>query len=395
MFGLKIDRQSRVIIIAYAIFCAGLIVTSLVVLRKARLILASAQSIYVHPFTVSNNALEAKLTLMAIRRDILFAVFSNDAQEVRRVQERMAAQDERFTQALGRVRQFYLGDMAEVDQAETLFIAWKPVRDTILTLARRGEFSRAQTLVFSSGTPLYNEIDADLDLIVRFARNKAVELINQARTQRDEAERIIYLVLFAGFAASFLCSAIVIRHVRGIVRSNELIMERMAHHDPLTGLPNRQLFNDRFGQALRQAERDKTALALMYVDLDRFKPVNDTYGHEAGDQLLVHVSAGLLAAVRRSDTVARMGGDEFVILLLAPNDKAALRQLAGKILRVAASPFVFQGRALHVGASVGIALYPADSQDAETLLGYADKAMYQAKMAGGGQFRFHGESQPA
>ena len=392
MFGLKIDRQSRVIIIAYAIFCAGLIVTSLVVLRKARLILASAQSIYVHPFTVSNNALEAKLTLMAIRRDILFAVFSNDAQEVRRVQERMAAQDERFTQALGRVRQFYLGDMAEVDQAETLFIAWKPVRDTILTLARRGEFSRAQTLVFSSGTPLYNEIDADLDLIVRFARNKAVELINQARTQRDEAERIIYLVLFAGFAASFLCSAIVIRHVRGIVRSNELIMERMAHHDPLTGLPNRQLFNDRFGQALRQAERDKTALALMYVDLDRFKPVNDTYGHEAGDQLLVHVSAGLLAAVRRSDTVARMGGDEFVILLLAPNDNAALRELAGKILRVVTSPFVFQGRALQVGASVGIALYPADSLDAETLLLYADKAMYRAKVAGGSQFRFHGEA---
>ena len=395
MFRLKIDRQSRIIIIAYLIFCAGLIVTSLVVLRKARLILASAQSIYVHPFTVSNNALDAKLTLMAIRRDILFAVLSHDVQESRQVQERVAEQDAKFTEAMGRVRQFYLGDRAEVDRAKALFTAWKPVRDKILATSRRGEFSRAQALVLSSGTPLYNEIDADLDLIVRFARNKAVELITQARAQRDEAERIIYLVLFGGFAASFSCSAVLIRHVRGIVRSNELIMERMAHHDPLTGLPHRQLFNDRFGQALRQAERDKTTLALMYVDLDRFKPVNDTYGHEAGDQLLIHVSTGLLAAVRRSDTVARMGGDEFVILLLAPNDKAALGELAGKILRVAASPFVFQGRTLQVGASVGIALFPADSLDAETLLGYADKAMYQAKMAGGGRFRFHAGKNPA
>ena len=392
MLGLKIDRQSRVIIIAYLIFCVGLIVTSLIVVRKARQIVASAESIYVHPFTVSNSALDAKLTLMSIRRDILFAVLSHDVREVALVQGRMAAQDAKFTQALGRVRRFYLGDMAKVDRAEALYAAWEPVRDRILAAARRGEFGQAQSLILSSGTPLYNEIDADLDGIVLFARNKAVEFMNQARAQRDEAERIIYLVLFGGIAASFLCSALVIRHVRNIVRSNELIMERMAHHDPLTGLPNRQLFNDRIGQALRQAERDRTSLALMYVDLDRFKPVNDTYGHEAGDQLLVHVSAGLLAAVRRRDTVARMGGDEFVILLLAPNDNAALRELAGKILRVVTSPFVFQGRALQVGASVGIALYPADSLDAETLLLYADKAMYRAKVAGGSQFRFHGEA---
>jgi diguanylate cyclase (GGDEF)-like protein len=150
---------------------------------------------------------------------------------------------------------------------------------------------------------------------------------------------------------------------------------------------------DRLGQALRQAEREERSLAVLYVDLDRFKAVNDTAGHEAGDHLLVAVSKGFTATVRRSDTVARMGGDEFVILLIGPKDQAAIRDVAEKIIALAATPCEFRGHTLEVGASVGIAVFPSDGRDAEALLGFADKAMYWAKKSGRNGFRFFAEGE--
>jgi len=395
MFGLRIDRQSRVIIAAYAVFCAGLLLTSLFVTRQVRLILSSAESLYVHPFTVSNQALEARLTLMSIRRDLLFAVLSRNAMEIRRVQDRLVVQDAGVEEALRQVRGFYLGDRAEVERVGQLYAAWKSVRNTILDAARRGDFDRAEALVLSSGTPMYNEIDDELNKVISFARNRAALFLQEARAQRDRAERVVYLVILVGFAASFLCSAIVIRYLRQVARGHEEALERLAHHDSLTGLPNRQLFLDRFRQALLLAEREGKQTALLYVDLDRFKEVNDTFGHEAGDQLLVQVSAGFAAAVRRSDTVARLGGDEFVVMLPDARDQETLREVAEKLMKVAAAPCPFRGRNLEVSASVGIAVFPADGRDVETLLARADAAMYRAKRAGPNQLRFSAEGETA
>jgi diguanylate cyclase (GGDEF)-like protein len=395
MFGLKIDRQSRVIIAAYLIFCAGLMVTSLLVIRQARQVLTSAEKLYVHPFTVSNQALEAKLILMSFRRNLLFSILSRDEQKVVEALEQMPGLEARFAASLHQVRSFYLGDLREVDRAEQSFASYRSILQNMLETAQRGNFDKARAMIMSTGTPLYNQVDTELDKVIAFARNRAALFIQEAQVQRDRTEFTILLVLLGGFAASFVCSAIVIRHVRKLVLSNELALERLAHNDSLTGLPNRQLFSDRLGQALRQAERDQKTAAVMYVDLDRFKAVNDTYGHEAGDHVLVQVAAGFSAAVRRSDTVARLGGDEFVVLLLAPKDTDALRELAEKIVAVASTPCVFQGHTLEVGASVGIALFPTDSRDAETLLSYADKAMYEAKMGGRNQFRFHAQGNPA
>ncbi len=394
MFGLKIDRQSRVIIAAYGIFCVGLLITCLFAIRQTHRILDSAENLYAHPFTVSNKALEARLTARAIRSEILVALLSRDTREVRQVQAHILARDAEFAAAMATVRSFYLGDLGEVDRIEQLYAAWQPKRDALLVMASHGDFDQARTLVFTSGTPRYHELDAELDKVIAFARDRAVNFLQETHARQVQAERVIYLVMLGGFAASFLCSAVVIRRVRDLVRSTEDTLELLAHHDSLTGLPNRQLFADRFGQALRQAEREGKIAAIMYVDLDRFKAVNDTYGHKAGDQLLVHVSAGFAAAVRRSDTVARMGGDEFVILLLAPRNEEALRRVAEKIILVASTPCTFQGHPLEVSASVGIAVFPSDGRDAQTLLNYADKAMYQAKMAGRNQFRFYAEAEP-
>lgn len=155
----------------------------------------------------------------------------------------------------------------------------------------------------------------------------------------------------------------------------------MAHHDPLTGLTNRSLFYDRLETALRSAHRNESGLALLYLDLNDFKKINDSGGHEAGDQLLVEVGRRLQGCTRETDTVARMGGDEFTVLLTDIRDQPSLDRAVAKIHDIMASPLEFEGGALHVTCSIGAALYPQDGETAGQLLGKADARMYESKRA--------------
>ena len=163
----------------------------------------------------------------------------------------------------------------------------------------------------------------------------------------------------------------------------------MAHHDALTGLPNRVLLRDRIQQAIAQAHRNGTQLAVLFLDLDRFKTINDSLGHQLGDRLLQSVASRILVCVREGDTVSRVGGDEFVIVIPGIGAASPTRpRVAAKILEVLARAFHLHGNDLHVSASIGISLYPADGADAETLMRNADTAMYHAKDAGRGNFQF-------
>jgi diguanylate cyclase (GGDEF)-like protein len=169
-------------------------------------------------------------------------------------------------------------------------------------------------------------------------------------------------------------------------RAEETIT-RMAYHDPLTGLPNRMLFNDRLNLAMPSARRRQERLALMMMDLDGFKEVNDTLGHEVGDRLLQLVAERLTSLVRESDTVARIGGDEFSLLLPGVADIEDAATAADKIVRGFDRAFVLDGHELRVTTSVGIALYPEDGEDAGSLMRHADRAMYEAKRAGKGTYQ--------
>jgi len=162
----------------------------------------------------------------------------------------------------------------------------------------------------------------------------------------------------------------------------------MAHHDALTGLPNRVLLRDRIQQAIAQAHRSGTQLAVLFVDLDHFKTINDSLGHQLGDRLLQSVASRILVCVREGDTVARVGGDEFVIVIPGLASAADASAVAAKILDVLASAFHLHGNDLHVAASIGISLYPADGADAETLMRHADTAMYHAKDSGRANCQF-------
>jgi diguanylate cyclase (GGDEF)-like protein len=164
-------------------------------------------------------------------------------------------------------------------------------------------------------------------------------------------------------------------------------LERLAHHDILTGLPNRALFNDRLAQALHHAQRSDKLTALMYLDIDRFKSVNDTLGHAGGDELLKEFAGRLTHCVRVADTVARMGGDEFIILLEGLHGPDEVRVIAQKIIDSMQMEFSIGGKPLRVTTSIGIALTGAAATTAETLIKQADAAMYEAKCASRNTFR--------
>lgn len=174
-------------------------------------------------------------------------------------------------------------------------------------------------------------------------------------------------------------------------KATEAKIAFLAHHDPLTGLPNRLLLKDRMQQAIVHGERSGNRVALLFVDLDRFKAVNDSFGHPAGDALLRDAAQRLLACVRDSDTISRHGGDEFLVVLTDLQNSEVPAQIAAKIMAVLGQPFLIESHEATISASVGIAVYPEDGAGFDELLKKADTAMYHAKAAGRNAFRFYTE----
>jgi len=194
-------------------------------------------------------------------------------------------------------------------------------------------------------------------------------------TLRDEAKNTIhYVAVFTDISQ---------------MKRSEAELEHLAHHDPLTGLPNRLLFNARLEYAIQRTHREVSSLALLYIDLDHFKTVNDSLGHPFGDKLLKSVAAKLGASVRGEDTVARVGGDEFVILLEEVKNPIDATNVAEKILNNLSKRYDLDGQSVFIGASIGISIYPADGHDGTTLLQNADAALYRSKEEGRNTFRFY------
>ena len=212
------------------------------------------------------------------------------------------------------------------------------------------------------------------------ARREAAEAIRRAR---DELEvRVLERTAELAGANALLQGEIVER------RQAEARVHHMAYHDSLTGLPNRALLSDRLDRAMLAVQRSDPKLAVMFIDLDRFKTINDSLGHLTGDYLLKEVASRLCRAVRASDTVARLGGDEFVVLVPGIREPEECSHVAEKIIEALASPFPFEGRMLHITPSIGISMYPDDGADVETLMRHADAAMYHAKASGRNNYQF-------
>lgn len=178
-------------------------------------------------------------------------------------------------------------------------------------------------------------------------------------------------------------------------KRDEARIRHLARHDALTNLPNRHTLLERLDLALDAASRHDGALAVLYIDLDRFKPVNDFYGHAAGDALLIQASERLLAVIQPMDTLARIGGDEFVMILATDTRPDQVSAVATRVIDMLHAPFLIEGHRIEISASIGVALYPADGTDGDSLMRAADAAMYRAKDDGRGAFRFYEASMNA
>jgi diguanylate cyclase (GGDEF)-like protein len=172
-------------------------------------------------------------------------------------------------------------------------------------------------------------------------------------------------------------------------RQAEERVHHLAHYDELTGLPNRSMFNQRLSHALIQARRNDKPLAILFIDLDRFKNINDTLGHEAGDLVLKEVAQRLLGCLREGDTVGRLGGDEFVVLIEELPEPMHVAAVAQKILAAVVKPFVVGAQEFNITASIGISTYPDDGEDMQGLLKNADISMYRAKEQGKNNYQFY------
>lgn len=193
------------------------------------------------------------------------------------------------------------------------------------------------------------------------------ELLTISSLVDEHGETLHYLGLFSDITQS---------------KEQQQALELMAHYDMLTQLPNRTLFADRFHQAIAHSNRNHSLLAVVFLDLDGFKPVNDRYGHEVGDQLLIEVAQRIKASIRQDDTASRLGGDEFVLLLNDISSVDHCERLINRIRHAIELPYQVDDDTLSLSASLGITIYPLDDADADTLLRHADQAMYQAKLAG-------------
>jgi len=220
-------------------------------------------------------------------------------------------------------------------------------------------------------------LEQALDL-VRNRKRHAFSFERQTREGKRYVQARVYGIWGKSGAVGYL---LMLQDVTDRRKAEEAV-RYMAYYDILTDLPNRALFNERLGLELARARRSGKPLALMLLDLDRFKEVNDTLGHAAGDDLLKAVAAQLKARLRESDTVARVGGDEFIFILPEVGDRQDAARIAEKILGELKGGFAVAGRSLSMNFSLGVALHPADGEDAETLLRHADQAMYRAKDLG-------------
>jgi diguanylate cyclase (GGDEF)-like protein/PAS domain S-box-containing protein len=274
---------------------------------------------------------------------------------------------------------------------------WDEARAATADDFRRGQVNVAEyQLVRKDGSTFWGRLSGrpfDLEQ----ANGRSVWLVDDITTRREAAEAVARardeLELRVQERTAELAGANA--QLQGEIverRQAEARVHHMAYHDSLTGLPNRALLSDRLDRAMLAAQRTERKLAVMFIDLDRFKMINDSLGHMTGDQLLKEVASRLCRAVRASDTVARLGGDEFVVLVPGIRGNEEASQVAEKIIEALAESFPLEGRNLHITPSIGISVYPDDGADVETLMRNADGAMYHAKASGRNNYQFFKEA---
>jgi diguanylate cyclase (GGDEF)-like protein len=261
----------------------------------------------------------------------------------------------------------------------------QPIQDQVIDLFSANFSQDAVNLVLNQAIPAQDGVMAVLSQLDAETQKSALAARLKANQDQKVAHRWMLALSGAALLIGVLVAAFVLYYTGRVGRERE----RLATEDALTGLPNRMLFMDRLQQSLIRAERHDTLVGVMFVDMDRFKRVNDTLGHASGDQLICEVARRLRATARAEDIVARLGGDEFVVVVSDVVEIRHILQVVEKMLAAVAAPCRIAERELFCSCSIGVSVYPNDGTDAESLLKHADTAMYHAKGSGKNRFQLY------
>lgn len=263
--------------------------------------------------------------------------------------------------------------------------AAQPLQLQVIDLIEADFTEEAEHLILTQAIPAQNLVISVLSQLDAEAQKVALEASGKAREDHDVARHWMFLLSGAALFIGFVVAAFVFLYTNRVGRERE----RLATEDTLTGLPNRMLFMDRLEQSLARAARHQTLVGIMFIDLDRFKRVNDTLGHASGDQLICEVAQRLRATARAEDIVARLGGDEFVVVVSDVAEIKHILQVVEKMLAAVAAPYRIAKHELFCSCSIGISVYPNDGDDSGDLLKNADTAMYHAKNSGRDRFQLY------
>ena len=272
-----------------------------------------------------------------------------------------------------------------LDMQQQLIRAAQPIQEHIVDLMIENPDRDAIDLVLKEAIPAQNRVQAVVTALEAETQRSALAASRMAHNAHRQAQRWMYLLSGFALLVSAIVAILVLRFAGRISHERE----QLATHDTLTGLPNRMLFMDRLEQALVRAQRRGTLVGVMFMDLDRFKRVNDTLGHDSGDQLISEMARRLCSAARAEDTVARLGGDEFVVVVSDASTVSHILQIVEKMRAAMAPPYQIAGRELFCSSSIGISIYPSDGTDSGSLLKNADTAMYHAKNTGRDRFQLY------
>ena len=256
----------------------------------------------------------------------------------------------------------------------------QPLAAEAVDKALSGNTEEARSLIREQVIGLQKQLALEISNLLALQKTDTENAVAEAARAYNNTRLLMLLLGAAATGLGLVIAFVVIRNAR----QQANLLQHQAMYDNLTGLPNRALFDDRLRQAILIGRREKQPFALIAMDLDRFKEINDTLGHAAGDRVLQHVATCARASLRESDTVARMGGDEFTVLLATANDIDGAVAAAKKILKALEAPLDISGQKVEIGASLGIALFPEHGDDPTVLLREADAAMYLAKQTHGG-----------
>jgi len=389
-----------VITIGYLTLLVALAFLGSQIVKEVEYQAAKIHELYTYPFKVNSAAYDASLYIAKIRICSLEAISKvNSDTSYESLEKLSIGYEDKIFKDIDIIESAFLGDILKVKEARELALDWRFKRGLMYDLLDSGKEKEALNYLKNEVSSTHSALNQRLNYIREYSTNNAAKLALEGEQESRRIIRKFILVITVMWVFTAISGGVIVIIVITQIqrRDTRIALEQesiayMAHYDELTGLPNRALFYDRLKQSLAIAKRNKTNVFLLFLDLDGFKSVNDSLGHRSGDILLKQVAQRIVSCVRESDTVGRMGGDEFTVLLNDADSHERVSEIALKIINSIRTPFDLEGNQVQIGVSIGVA-YNSDDQITENdLLNNADMAMYESKNSGNNRYTFFSDA---